>query len=118
MAAGFGASDRASVVYVDMILILIAAGVFIFVWVGNVWESFQKLLQEEDYTPDKKLAHRKLEFVPGLYWGIVVAIYLFISFRSMNWDETWVIWPVAGVLFAVVYGVLMVIVKYRMNNRK
>ena len=118
LATAFEASDLATVVYVDVILILIAAGVFLFVKTGSVWESYQKLLQEEDYTPEKKLAHRRLEFVPGLYWGIVAAIYLFMSFRSMKWDETWVIWPVAGVLFAVVYGLLMTVTGKRMNNHK
>ena len=118
LAAGFEASDTAVVVYVDMILILIAAGVFLFVKTGCIWESYQKLLQEEDYTPDKKMAHRRLDFFPGLYWGVVAAIYLFISFRNMQWDRTWVIWPVAGVVFAVLYGVLMTVTRSKINKKK
>ena len=47
----------------------------------------------------------------GAYWCVATAIYLFISFTRNNWDSSWVIWPVAGVLFAAVFGILETLVK-------
>ena len=116
LAAAFEASDMTIMVCVDMLLILIAGAVYLFVRVGSVWESYQKLLQEEDYTPENKLAHKRLEFFPGVYWCVVLALYLFVSFRSMEWHRTWVIWPVAGILFAAVYGALTAVAKNNMRK--
>lgn len=31
-----------------------------------------------------------------------MAAYLLISFVTFRWESTWIIWPVAGVLYSVV----------------
>lgn len=36
----------------------------------------------------------------------MVAIYLGWSFWTNNWKFTWIIWPVAGVLYAAVLGMV------------
>ena len=61
-----------------------------------IWGSMDKLLEEGDYTRMNK----KLSKYDGIYWMIMTAIYLAASFLTMRWDRTWIIWPVAGVLFA------------------
>ena len=47
----------------------------------------------------------------GAYWCVATAIYLYISLTRNNWESSWVIWPVAGVLFAAVFGILETLVK-------
>ena len=42
----------------------------------------------------------KIEKVGAIYWSLVTAVYLAWSFITNNWSSTWIIWPVAGVLFA------------------
>ena len=39
------------------------------------------------------------------------AIYLAYSFITQRWDFTWIVWPVAGVLFVAVYGILQAVVR-------
>ena len=39
------------------------------------------------------------------------AIYLAWSFWTMSWDITWIVWPVAGVLFAALLGVVKMVLK-------
>ncbi|MBR4331951.1 MAG: hypothetical protein IKP72_04685, partial [Clostridia bacterium] len=34
------------------------------------------------------------------YWMLVTAVFLAWSFWGNHWDISWVIWPVAGVLYA------------------
>ena len=36
-----------------------------------------------------------------LFWPLVVAIYLALSFLTGRWELTWLIWPLAAVLSAV-----------------
>ncbi|MCL2352406.1 MAG: permease prefix domain 1-containing protein, partial [Firmicutes bacterium] len=40
--------------------------------------------------------------VARICWPLVTAAYLLWSFLGNAWDISWVIWPVAGVLFAAV----------------
>ena len=88
-----------------LLMLLVAAGVYLIVRTSTVWGSFQKLLEEGDYTRENK------QFASGristIYWPAVTAGYLLISFLSGRWDRTWVIWPIAG----IVYGLLAAIFK-------
>lgn len=47
----------------------------------------------------------------GAYWRLAAAIYLGWSFWTMRWDFTWIVWPVAGVLFAVFTNVMRAVLK-------
>lgn len=90
---------------VTLLLGFIAIGVYFFVRAGMVKDSYQKLLEEEEYTREKKLSNKKNEKISSIYWCIITAIYLAMSFITMRWDRTWILWPVAGVM----YGALVVI---------
>ena len=96
-------SDLTMVFMVSLLFVMIAAGVFILVRAGMINESFQKLLEEGDYSRKKKKIENKYE---GIYWPIVVAVYLLVSFLTGQWAITWIIWPIAGVLSAVIFNIL------------
>lgn len=87
---------------VGLLLTLVACGVFCIVRASMIDESFQKLLEEDDYTPEKKLMRKKNDNLSTVYWCLVLAIYLGWSFITMDWQITWIVWPVAGVLFGAV----------------
>src|SRR5699024_12615694 len=80
-------------------------GVALFVWSGMIYDSYQALLEEGEYSREKKLQKKKNSPLSGIYWCLVTALYLGTSFISGKWDMTWIIWPVAGVSFAAVLGV-------------
>ena len=82
-------------------LVCVAIAVYLFITVGIPWESYQKLLQEGDYTVEKKQNNKKWGGLVAAYWLIVVAIFLYVSMTSNNWGFAGVYWPVAGILFAV-----------------
>lgn len=86
-------------VAVGLLLILVACGVYLFVSAGSVHGSFQKLLQEGDYTPERKATEKRTAWFSGAYWPIVTALYLAVSFLTYRWDRSWIIWPVAAVAF-------------------
>ena len=105
-----GAIPIMEVVSVGVVLFLLACGVYLFVWVGMIKGSFQKLLQEGDYTRKNKEASKVLSVFAGIYWCIVTAIFLTVFFRTENGKASGLIWPVAGVLFAAFYLALKGIV--------
>lgn len=112
LAAAFSMPEFVLILCIDLLLILIAGGVYLFLPSVCIYESCQKLLQEGDYTEERKRIRAKISFFPGAYWLIVVAIYLGVSFYFDNaWNRTWIVWPVAGLLFAAIYAILEGIAK-------
>jgi len=109
----FQASDMVMVLCVNVLLALVAVAVFLFVWAGIKWESFSMLLQEEDYSPEKKAARRRMKPVDGIYWGLIVVLYLGISFYTNAWGSTWIIWPLAGLLYGAITGIVALVSKKR-----
>lgn len=94
---------------VGLLLLLVACGVFLFVWAGMIYGSYQKLLQEEDYSGGNKYANKKIEAISGAYWCLITAIFLGYSFLTNDWGRSWIIWPCAGVLFGAICCVLHVV---------
>ena len=92
-------------------LLLCACGVYSFVKVGVPWGAMQKMLEEGDYTRRTKRANRAVEPVSGAYWLFVTAVYLLYSFATFEWHRSWIIWPVAGVIFAVLRGMIEAVTK-------
>ena len=107
----FGDSDVAAVVSVGVLLILVAVGVLLIVRSGVVWGSFQMLLQEGDYTAEKKYENRKNEHLSSIYWCSATALFLALSFLTGAWDKTWIVWPIAGVSYGVVTAIARVLRK-------
>lgn len=100
-----------AVIGVAVLLCVVAVAVWLFVYAGCIEDSYKKLLQIEDYSADNKRADKKLDWFYGTYWMAALAIYLGISFTQNNWDKSWIVWPVAGVLFGAVVAILKNIVK-------
>lgn len=94
-------NDPLAVIMVAATLLLVGIGVMFFVRAGIVWASLQKLLQEGDYTKEKK-QNPLPATIGGVYWLVATAIYLAYSFISNDWGRSWIVWPIAGVLFPAV----------------
>lgn len=103
--------DHVIVSMVCVLLVVVALGVNLLIRAGGIWESYEKLLQERDYSIKEKKHSKVIETVSQIYWGVVTAIYLGWSFWTMRWEMTWIIWPVAGVLFGVIVSIVKLIVK-------
>ena len=92
-------------------LFMVAVGVFMLVTVGTIWSSFNVLLQEGEYSVEGKAKSKVVGSIAGIYWLLTTALYLFISFYYGAWDKSWMIWPVAGVLFGAVAAITNLVVK-------
>ncbi|MBQ8352016.1 MAG: helix-turn-helix transcriptional regulator [Clostridia bacterium] len=88
------------------LLAICALGVFMIVCAGCVNSGFEKLLQTGDYTEEKKKKQRATEHISSAYWCIVAAGYLAVSFLTTAWHITWIVWPVAGCLWAAIFALL------------
>ena len=101
-----GASDSACVLLTALLLVIAAVGVYLLVDASALRGSFQRLLREGEYNPVWKERNRKSQRISGFYWPLITAVYLGASFITMRWDITWIIWVVAGLVWAAIAALL------------
>lgn len=83
-------------------IVLAGIGVLFFILAGVRWSSMQRLLKEGEFSATEKRKNSIIGTISSVYWLLTTAIYLGISFASSNWGKSWIVWPVAGVLYAAV----------------
>ena len=71
----------------------------------------KKLLKEGEFHPDQKKNSKQEETLSSVYWLLTTALYLTVSFLTGRWGETWIIWPIAAVLYAAILSVYNLVLK-------
>lgn len=102
LALTFNMEEIFYIYAVSCLLVIVSCGAFFLVWAGSINGSFQKLLEEGDYTREKKQSSG----IAGFYWCLITAAYLGASFLTKRWDMTWIIWPCAGVFWGAIAGLM------------
>ncbi|MBP1045494.1 hypothetical protein I6N96_04340 [Enterococcus sp. BWM-S5] len=106
-------NERYEMLGLGLTLLLVSAGVFLFIYAGVIMGSFTQLLKhkyfisdEDKLGPKAKAEKNKKKpvfwlIIEKVYWPIVVVIFLSQSFLFGNWGTSWIIFPVAGILFGI-----------------
>ena len=94
-------SNMLTLLFLGITVLLAAIAVFMLIWVGVQNAAMEKLMEERDYSRKNKENGDKMGAISTCYWLIATAVFLTWSFLGNAWDISWVVWPVAGVLFAV-----------------
>ena len=92
-------------------LVIVAIGVRLLVGSGTVWGSFERLLEEGEYTREEKKKQPLVSKISQVYWMLALAGYLVYSFITNEWDRSWIVWPVAAVLFPAVTALVLLFAK-------
>ncbi|MFC4710867.1 helix-turn-helix domain-containing protein [Enterococcus eurekensis] len=110
---------KSGAIYLGLMLtlLLVGVGVYIMIETETKWSSYEKLLQEGEYSRNKKESRGFLEPIAGVYWLIVVAGYLGYNFLTGEWGRSWIVFPVAGVLFGAIAIISEAVSKSRHNKR-
>lgn len=82
---------------VCVLLLLVSFAVHGFVYTGTINGSFDQLLEEGDYTRERKEGFEGRSKFSSIYWMVITAVFLVLLFLDVK--DFWIIWPVAGVLF-------------------
>lgn len=92
-------------------LLLVAIGVFFIVVSANRMGGYRTLLHLNDqntvggnYVPNQQPAYTNptLAAIMSVYWPTTTCLYLIWSFLSFQWQITWIIWPVAAIIEALI----------------
>ena len=101
---------------VCLLLAVVGIGVYFFVYGGTIYSSMEKLLEEGDYTRREKSQKNITGPVSVIYWLVATAIFMIYTFGPKGNGQprySWIIWAVAGVLYAAVLAGIKLI-----RNRK
>ena len=94
------------VCFVCLLLLIIGISVWLFISGGAMQSAYDKLLNEGDYTIERRKSESVVQRWASPYWILIVVVYLAWSFITSSWDKTWIIWPVAGVLFGLISAII------------
>ena len=103
--------DLQMVYMVCLLLGLVGIGVFTIVRVATIQSGFETLLQEGDYSREHKRAEKKLAPFSSIYWLLTTALYLGYSFVTNHWEISWIVWPIAGILYGAIRAFLGIFIK-------
>ena len=90
------------VVVVSMLgfmLAVIAVAVATFIYAGVKWSAMQRLVKEGEFSESQKEKKKLTGSVTRIYWSVAAVFYLALSIVTGAWDTSWIIWPVAALLF-------------------
>ncbi len=99
-------SDRVILIFTALLLVIVSIAVYLFITAGMVKDSYDQLLKDGEFNPEKREENKAVSKLGGIYWPAVTAAYLVWSFFSEDWHITWVIWPAAGLIFAAISAAL------------
>ncbi len=127
LTKGASFQDGAVLMALSVLFPLVAVGVYQFIRAGMVDGCCKMLLGELDTGPavspvDAKTGKKVptvVDIVAQIYWPLIVIAYLLWSFLTWDWWITWIIWPIAGILFGIFAGVMESVAKrkaYRENK--
>ena len=92
-----------SVIGIILLLFIVSVAVYIFINAGMRHDSFLQILQQGEYTAENKSPETTLQkVVSGIYWPLIVVLYLGLSFITHRWDITWIIWPAAAIIYGAI----------------
>ena len=105
-------SDLMYVGAVCLLLGFAALACIAFVYAGTQTGAMEKLLEEGDYSRQRKSKSRLVGTVSVCYWLVVTAIFMFYTFGPFGNGQakySWFIWAIAGILYAAVMAVLRLV---------
>ena len=112
----FGETDMIHCISLCVLLILVGMGTWLLIIAGINLGAIDKLLQEGDYQRAAKRHGAIISTVSAIYWLLVTAGFLTWSFITMNWEQSWIVWPIAGVLFAALITGLNAYLNHRASK--
>lgn len=114
--------DGSDLLYVGAVGALVLAGVgcLFLVNAGVYSGAMERLLEEGDYTRGQKKHNKVLSTVTTIYWPAVTAVFLVYTYGPSGNGQprySWVIWAVAGVLYAAVMGVVRLLLRSKKDQQ-
>ncbi len=91
-----------TILAVMLLLAIVSVSVNFIVRASFVKDSYLYLLNEGEFSQERRTKNEKVAKYETAYWSVTVAIYLLWSFLTNDWQITWLVFPVAGVMSSII----------------
>lgn len=99
-----------------LLFVMVGIGVFMIILANMVNSSYEKLLSLNDsktvggnFVPSQKkepeYKNPTANAIMSVFWSTITCIYLCWSFLTFHWHITWIIWPIAAVIHALLSNI-------------
>jgi transcriptional regulator with XRE-family HTH domain len=106
-----GASETVILLMLVTLMFIVGLATYLLIPVVTTFSAYQCVLGEGEYSKEKKEASSRDEEFASFYWPLVTAIYIGWSLWTMAWGYTWIVWPIAGILYASLLGLVNLLSK-------
>lgn len=103
--------DLYAVYALIFLLAMVSVSIWFFIAGSSTVNSLKILLQEEEFSKEGKKSQKLMDVIGGIYWPVATVIYLGWSFWTMDWGFTWIVWPIAGILYGVIASICNIVQK-------
>ncbi|SEK20825.1 hypothetical protein SAMN04488700_1168 [Carnobacterium iners] len=83
------------------LLSFVSIGVFLFVFFGIIYATYNKLLSVGNYTPKKIASERLTTNVANVVFPLAAGIYVISGLLFQTWSPGWMIFPILGIGFGL-----------------
>lgn len=92
------------------LFVMVGIGLFLIIYSAKIKNGYNTILNLNDATTisgtygkelDAKYISRTAEVFMSVYWSTITCIYLIVSFVTMNWGSTWLIWIIAAIVHKI-----------------
>ena len=111
LSMALGGEDLYYALSICVLLLMVGIGVMMIIQCNIMYDTFAILSETGNYSRANKKENKRNQNISAIYWGSTTAIYLAYSFITANWNLSWIVWPVAGVLYGVLTSILRMIRK-------
>ena len=93
-----------------ILFLLVGIGVYLFIFSSGIMGGFDFVLKINDantisgkYGKEDQVEYnsKATAMIMEVYWPTVVCLYLIVSFVSFEWSYTWIIWPIAAIVYKI-----------------
>ena len=102
IALCFTERDVVMIAMVALLLFIVGIAVNMIVRTILIKDSYDMLLQNNDYSIMKKRSRNMLGLFEQIYWLVITTAYFIISFFTNAWGITWIIWVIGGILAGII----------------
>ncbi|MCA9765216.1 MAG: hypothetical protein KC455_02235 [Carnobacterium sp.] len=83
------------------LLSFVSIGVFLFIFFGIIYATYDKLLSIGDYAPKKVASERLTTNVANIIFPLATGIYVISGLLFQTWSPGWMIFPILGIGFGL-----------------
>jgi archaellum biogenesis protein FlaJ (TadC family) len=110
-------SESLPVFMIGVLHALIGFGVSLLIRVNAKKNAYESTLRQGEFAPNKIKESKITERLAVVYWPVVVAIYLGWSLWTHHWGITWIVWPIASLIFVALAGLGQILFQHKKSKQ-